>query len=108
MTMLVLTVPTPAPMLPTARSATGGGPRFLFSGLMKCGVCGGGYSKISTNPFGCSSARNKGTCDNRLNVRLEASVLNGLKHHLMDPAPLQGVRRGALPRGQPAAHGGGI
>ena len=38
--------------------------------------------------FGCATARNKGTCDNRLNIRrdvLEASVLNGLKSHLMDP-----------------------
>jgi hypothetical protein len=63
-------------------------PRYLFSGLMRCGVCGGGYSKISASLFGCSTARNKGTCDNRLNIRrdvLEASVLDGLKSHLMDP-----------------------
>ena len=55
---------------------------------MKCGVCGGGYSKLSSNLFGCSTARNKGTCHNRWNIRrdvLEASVLNGLKTHLMDP-----------------------
>ncbi len=55
---------------------------------MKCGTCGGGYSKLSSNLFGCSTARNKGTCENRLNIRrdvLEASVLNGLKTHLMDP-----------------------
>ena len=63
-------------------------PRYLFSGLMKCGCCGGGYSKISKDAFGCSTARNKGTCDNRLNIRrdvLEATVLDGLRHHLMDP-----------------------
>ncbi len=63
-------------------------PKHLFSGLMKCGSCGGGYSKISQNLFGCSTARNKGTCDNRLNIRrdtLEATVLDGLRHHLMDP-----------------------
>lgn len=63
-------------------------PRYLFSGLMKCGCCGGGYSKISQTQFGCSTARNKGTCENRLNIRrdvLEATVLDGLRHHLMDP-----------------------
>ncbi len=63
-------------------------PRYLFSGLMRCGVCGGGYSKISANLFGCSTARNKGTCGNRLNIRrdvVEASVLGGLRRHLMDP-----------------------
>ncbi|WP_323009862.1 hypothetical protein [Paracoccus sp. (in: a-proteobacteria)] len=43
---------------------------------------------ISKDLLGCSTARNKGTCDNRVNIRrdaLEASVLNGLKKHLMEP-----------------------
>ena len=63
-------------------------PKYLFSGLMKCGVCGGGYSKVSKDHFGCSTARNKGTCNNRRTIRrdlLEDTVLNGLQHHLMDP-----------------------
>ena len=63
-------------------------PRYLFSGLVKCGCCGGGFVVISKYLYGCATARNKGTCDNRLNIRrdvLEASVLNGLKEHLMDP-----------------------
>ena len=56
---------------------------------MRCGACGGGYTKISSNLFGCATARNKGTCDNRLNIRvdaIEAIVLDGLKHHLMAPS----------------------
>nr|WP_183832843.1 recombinase family protein [Aquamicrobium lusatiense] len=64
-------------------------PKHLFAGLVKCGCCGGGYSMISKDLLGCSTARNKGTCDNRLNIRrdaLEASILNGLRKHLMDPA----------------------
>lgn len=64
-------------------------PKYLFSGLTKCGCCGGGYSMISADLVGCSTARNKGTCDNRKNIRrdqLEARVLNALRHHLMDPA----------------------
>ena len=64
-------------------------PRYLFSGLMRCGTCGGGFSKISNNLFGCSTARNKGTCDNRLHIRrdiLEATIVDGLKSRLMDPA----------------------
>ena len=63
-------------------------PRYLFSGLIKCGCCGGGYSMIGQHLLGCSTARNKATCDNRLNIRrdvLEATVLDGLRHHLMDP-----------------------
>jgi site-specific DNA recombinase len=64
-------------------------PKYLFSGLTKCSCCGGGYSMISIDLVGCATARNKGTCDNRRNIRrdqLEARVLNALRHHLMDPA----------------------
>ena len=63
-------------------------PRYLFSGLIKCGCCGGGFSMIGQSLLGCSTARNKGTCDNRLTIRrdiLEATVLDGLRHHLMAP-----------------------
>ena len=63
-------------------------PRFLVSGLAKCGGCGASYVKISQNLFGCAAARNKGTCDNRLNIRidaLEAAILDRLKHRLMAP-----------------------
>ena len=63
-------------------------PRYLFSGLMRCGTCGGGFAKISLHPFGCSTARNKGTCDNLQTIRrdvLEATVLDALRHRLMDP-----------------------
>ena len=70
------------PMLTSRR------PRYLFSGLIKCGVCGGGCMMISKTLIGCSTARNKGTCNNRLNIRrelLEASVLDGLRHSLMEP-----------------------
>ncbi|WP_310531409.1 recombinase family protein [Novosphingobium sp.] len=64
-------------------------PKYLLSGLTKCGCCGGGYSMVSGDLLGCSTARNKGTCDNRTNIRrdrLEERVLNALRHHLMDPA----------------------
>jgi site-specific DNA recombinase len=57
-------------------------------GVAKCGACGGGYVKISQNLFGCAAARNKGTCDNRLNIRiqvLEDAVLAGLRSRLMAP-----------------------
>ena len=62
--------------------------KYLFSGLTRCACCGGGYSMIWQTLVGCSTARNKGTCKNRLNIRrdgLEKRVLNGLKGHLMDP-----------------------
>ncbi|GLH80052.1 MULTISPECIES: recombinase family protein [unclassified Bradyrhizobium] len=64
-------------------------PRYIFSGLIKCAWCGGGYAMISADLIGCSTARNKGTCENRKSIqreRVEGRVLNALRHHLMDPA----------------------
>ena len=64
-------------------------PTHLLTGLIKCGCCGGGFSMISKHHLGCSTARNKGTCENRMTIRrdvLEKSVLNGLRTQMMDPA----------------------
>nr|WP_082528985.1 MULTISPECIES: recombinase family protein [unclassified Bradyrhizobium] len=63
-------------------------PRYIFSGLIKCACCGSGYAMISADLIGCSTARNKGTCENRRSIqrsRLEERVLNALRYHLMDP-----------------------
>ena len=63
-------------------------PVYLLSGLTKCACCGGGYSKISKDLLGCSTARNKGTCDNRQNIRrdeLEQRIINAIRNNLMDP-----------------------
>ena len=64
-------------------------PRYLFSGLLKCGSCGGGFVKYSHDRLGCATARTKGTCDNLLTIKrpfVEACVLNGLRDHLMNPS----------------------
>ena len=64
-------------------------PKYLLSGLTKCGSCGGGYAMISASHVGCSTARNKGTCANRQSIRreeLEERVLGALSRHLMEPA----------------------
>ncbi|PRD43039.1 resolvase [Phyllobacterium phragmitis] len=63
-------------------------PKHLFTGMVKCGCCGSGYTMISKDLLGCFGARNKGICNNRLNIRrdaLEKSVLQGLHTHLMEP-----------------------
>ena len=63
-------------------------PRYLFSGLLTCGGCGGGMSMISATHIGCSAARNKGTCENRRTIaraELEGRVLGALPTRLMDP-----------------------
>jgi site-specific DNA recombinase len=63
-------------------------PRYLLSGLLQCGSCGGGFSKISKHHYGCSTARNKATCNNLLTIRrdtVEELVLVGLKERLLQP-----------------------
>ncbi|MFK7877864.1 MAG: recombinase zinc beta ribbon domain-containing protein, partial [Paracoccaceae bacterium] len=69
-------------------------PRTLFSGLLKCGCCGGGFSKVSQTQFGCSTARNKGKalCSNMRTISqtyLEERVLGALQNNLMDQALLE-------------------
>jgi site-specific DNA recombinase len=44
-------------------------PQYLFSGLSKGGVCGGGFIMTGRNRLACFGAREKGTCDNRLTIR---------------------------------------
>nr|WP_233093160.1 recombinase family protein [Paracoccus sp. IB05] len=65
-------------------------PRFLLTGLVKCGCCGGGFSTIGKDRFGCSNSRNKGTsvCPNRTGITrqdLEGRILTILSDRLMDP-----------------------
>lgn len=65
-------------------------PRTLFSGLMKCGCCGSGFSIVTRGSFGCSGEHNKGRgkCTNTAKIKqtdLEARVLDALAHHLMEP-----------------------
>ncbi len=64
-------------------------PKNLFSGLTKCGRCGGGYTVMTGDRLGCAASRNKGTCDNRLTMQrdvIESAVLDALRSHLMDDA----------------------
>ena len=64
----------------------------LFSGKMRCGVCGGGAVVWNEIRIGCANARNKGTCTNKTTIRrdvLENHILHSLQHRLMDPALLE-------------------
>lgn len=65
--------------------------KHLFSGLLKCGCCGGSYTLMNKTKYGCASARNKGTCNNRTLIKrdeVEDRVLSGLKERLLHPAML--------------------
>ena len=63
--------------------------RYLLSGLMRCGACGGGMIVRANNPtrYGCSSHRNRGpeACTNRITIRqdeLEQAFVSALTDKL--------------------------
>jgi DNA invertase Pin-like site-specific DNA recombinase len=61
-------------------------PKYLFSGLTKCGECGGGYVMYWRDRLACFGARSRGTCTNRLTIsrhEVEERVLGALREKLM-------------------------
>ena len=63
-------------------------PRRLLSGLVKCGVCGGGYTVIGAEKWGCASRRSRGSCSNGRTIQthlLEQRVLSALSETLLAP-----------------------
>jgi hypothetical protein len=60
-------------------------PKFLFSGLTKCGECGGGYVIYWRDRLACFAARARGTCANRhtnSGKEVEERVLSALRDKL--------------------------
>ena len=70
----------------TGKLAAANRPRYLFSGLTRCGVCGAGFIIGSANRLMCFGARDQGTCSNRLTIRrdeVERRVLHALQDKLL-------------------------
>ncbi len=64
-------------------------PKHILSGLVACGLCGGGWVIHSGNRWGCSRHKEGGkhACANNRIIttdRLETRVLNGLQHYMLD------------------------
>ncbi len=67
-------------------------PKRVFSGLIRCGSCGGGMASIGSDAKGlrlqCSTHRESGSCGNGRRVYLddiEALAIKGLRQHLVHP-----------------------
>jgi len=78
------------PTRPDKKSVDGGlrRPKHLFSGLLKCGVCGAGFTLVSGTYYGCSGQKNKGNCNDREPItidRLENAVLSAVQSQMMTP-----------------------
>ena len=62
--------------------------KFLLSGLLTCGACGGPYTIVGKDRYACATRRAKGTCSNDISITrqaIEARVLSGLKDRLLAP-----------------------
>lgn len=62
--------------------------KHLFSGLIKCGCCGGSYTVQDRDRLGCINVKERGTCTNRLRIgraELETRVLTAVSSRLLSP-----------------------
>ncbi len=71
-------------------------PKSLLSGLLRCGVCGGGMSIKGRDRGGtriiCSAFKNAASCSNNRTLyqhHIEHTVLSGLRSHLVDPRAIR-------------------
>jgi DNA invertase Pin-like site-specific DNA recombinase len=80
--------------------------KYLLSGFVKCGLCGGGYAIVSSNKrvgprYGCRRSHREYTCTNRIVVRpsvVEARVLEKLQAELLQPERVDYIIREAIRR----------
>jgi DNA invertase Pin-like site-specific DNA recombinase len=71
---------------------SGGKPKYLLSGLLKCDLCGASFVGISKSMYGCSSSLYGGACSNRVRVRrdkVEQVLVGPIKDDLLAPARVQ-------------------
>ncbi|GAA4778274.1 recombinase family protein [Stakelama sediminis] len=64
-------------------------PKYLLTGLAKCGCCGSAYVVKNATQIGCANYFDKGQCRNSMRVKrqeVEEMVLEGLRTRLMEPA----------------------
>ena len=61
-------------------------PKYLFTGMTKCGACGAGFVVYYRDRLGCFGTRERGTCTNKLTIprqEVEARVLTALQEKLL-------------------------
>jgi DNA invertase Pin-like site-specific DNA recombinase len=71
--------------------------RHLLSGLIKCAECGGAYTVINSDRYGCSHRRERGTCTNSQTIRihiLENRILNALENEMLTNEMIQEFSKG--------------
>lgn len=76
----------------------GKGRKYLLSGLLKCGVCGGNFIIINAHSYGCATHKDRGphACANRLTVNrrlVETLLLESVKRDLFTDENIQLFKR---------------
>jgi site-specific DNA recombinase len=71
-----------------ARLRTGGKPKYLLSGLLRCDVCDAHYTITDAVSYGCSSYHDGHACSNSIRVRrdrVEHVLLGPIRDDLLAP-----------------------
>ncbi len=79
------------------KARTGAGPKYLLSGLLKCGTCGANYVMLDSYRYGCAKNKDRGSavCANSLKVekkKIEHTLLCAIKKRLLTPEALEKFR----------------
>ena len=76
----------------TAKLKCGGRPRFLLSGIMKCGLCGASYVMKNLRDYGCAGYVEGRDCPNHIGIRrdkAEAALLMPLYNDVLAPKRIE-------------------
>src|SRR5262249_27665396 len=81
-----------------AARRVGGEPKFPFSGLLKCGVCGANFIMAGKDHYACSTRVNggKSLCSNDAYLKkseIEPGLVAGIKRQLAEPEVLKEIQR---------------
>lgn len=93
------------------RGGPGRPPKYLLSGLLRCAECGGPLAMVDAVAYGCSVAKQRGTCSSRLRLPrrdAEAALVAGVQEQLLGPEAFKAFRRAytaAMKRQQPDPRG---
>jgi hypothetical protein len=72
-------------------------PKYLFSGLTRCGTCGGGFTLSSRGFLICFNAWSRGTCANKRRIKreeVESRVLRAMRERFFDPGAFKAFCEG--------------
>lgn len=79
-----------------ATGQAGRPPRYLLSGILQCGECGGPMVVIDRYRYGCSTAKDRGTCTSTVRFArrdAELTLLAGVREQLLSEDAFQRFQR---------------